>query len=309
MKSGNSAHSMLRWYPAQWRQRYGDELVAMIDDTIGDQRPTLRFRWSIAWAGIRERGHATGLVGAQRDAHSQVRAGALLVLCSWSAFVIAGAMFQKQSEHYARGVPAASRTMVTSVYDLVVWMSVLASLAVVVGTLVALPSFISFVKNGGWRQVRRHVVTASLLSLATVATLFGLKAWGHGLSVVQRNGQDFYFSLAFVAFALVVCTAIIEWTVVGVVSVRRMTLSRRVLRFEARLAYAVAFSMVVITVAVALWWMLEGIAAPSFFDNGATGGATIAITPNLIVIVVLMLTSSLSGLFGSARILHGWRHI
>ncbi|MEO9181019.1 MAG: hypothetical protein ABI298_05150, partial [Acidimicrobiales bacterium] len=285
---------------------YGDELIAMIEDTIGDERPKLRFRWGIARTGLRERGHASGLLGAQQDACSQVRAGALLILCSWSAFVIAGAMFQKQSEHSAQAVPVASRTMVTSVYDLIAGMGALGSLAVVVGIFVALPPFISFVKNGGWRQVRRHVVAASLLSLATVPTLFGLKVLAHGLSVAQRNGADFSYSLAFVAFALLVCAAIIGWTVVGVVSVRRMTLSRRVLRFEARLAYLVAFSMVVITGAIVVWWVLEGIAAPSFFQGNGAGGTT---TPNLIVIVVLMLTSSLCGLFGSARILHGWQRI
>ncbi len=301
------SQSLLRWYPAPWRQRYGNELVVMIEDVIGEKRPSIRFRWSIARAGLRERGHASGLVGFQRDARSQVQAGALLVLCSWSAFVIAGAMFQKQSEHYARVVPVASRAMVTSVYDLVVWMSGLASLAVVVGTLAALPAFVSFLRNDGWRHVRRHLVAATLLSLAALATLLVLKAWAHGLSVVQRNGENLNYSLAFVALGLLVCGVIIEWTAVGVLSVRRMTLSRGVLRFEARLAYLVAFSMVVITGAVALWWALEGTVAPSFFQNGTKGGATIAITPNLIVICVLMIAASLSGLFGSARILHGWR--
>lgn len=308
MTPNNWSKSLLRWYPAEWRQHYGNELIAMIEDTIGDTHPTLRFQLSIAWAGLRERGHASGLWGAQRDARTQVQAGALLVLCSWSAFVIAGTMFQKQSEHFSQAVPVASRTWVISVFDLVVWMSVLGSLAVLVGSLMALPSFISFMKKGGWRQVRRHVVAACLLSLLSIAFLVGLKGWAHGLSVAQRNGGDFYYSVAFVAFALVVCATIIEWTIVGVVSVRRMSLSRDVLRFEARLAYVVTFSMVIITVAIAVWWALEGIAAPSFFHD-AGGGATIAITPNLIVIIGLMLASSLSGLFGSARILHGWQRI
>ena len=309
MKSTTRVEKLLRWYPQEWRQRYGDELIAMIEDTIGDGRPTLKFRGNIARAGMRERGHASGLLGAQRDHRHQVRAGALLVLCSWSAFIVAGAMFVKQSEHFARSVPLSSRSIATSLYDVVAVMGVVGSLAVLVGAFVALPSLRSFLRNDGWRLVRRRVTAASILVLATVATLIGLRGWAHELSVGQRNGGDTYYSLLFVVLALVVIAAIIEWTVVAVAAIRQMNLSRRVLRVEARLAYAVTLAMVVITVAVALWWAVVGLAAPWFFYGDKVGGSASALPPNLVVIMVLMLTSSLSGLFGSARILHGWRRI
>ena len=29
---------VLRWYPAAWRRQYGEELVAMLDDTNGDDK-------------------------------------------------------------------------------------------------------------------------------------------------------------------------------------------------------------------------------------------------------------------------------
>ena len=309
MKSNARSHNLLRWYPEEWRQRYGDELIAMIEDTIGDGRPTLKFRWSIARAGLRERGHTSGLFGAQRNLQHQVRAGALLVLCSWSVFIVAGALFVKQSEHFARSVPPSSRSIATSLYDVIAVMGVVGSLAVLVGAFAALPSLRSFVSNGGWRLVRRHATIASLFCLATIATLIGLRGWAHELSVGQRNGGDTYYSLVFSILALLVIAAVTECTVVGVVAVRRMTLSRRVLRFEARLAYGVTLAMVVSTIGVALWWSVVGLAAPWFFQGTNAGSSSLALTPNLVVIMVLMLSSSLSGLFGSARILHGWRRI
>jgi hypothetical protein len=309
VKSNTRVHSLLRWYPEEWRQRYGDELIAMIEDTIGDGRPTLKFRWNIARAGMRERGQASGLLGAQRNLQHQIRAGALLVLCSWSVFIVAGALFVKQSEHFARSVPLSSRSIATSLYDVIAVMGVVGSLAVLVGASAVLPSLRSFFRNGGWRLVRRHVTMASLICLATIATLIGLTRWAHELSVGQRNGGDALYSLAFSVLALLVIAAIIECTVVGVVAVRRMTLSGRVLRFEARLAYGVTLAMVVCTIGVALWWTVVGLAAPWFFQNASVGSSGVALTPNLVVIMVLMLSSSLSGLFGSARILHGWRRI
>jgi hypothetical protein len=30
---------VLRWYPAAWRRRYGEELIAMLDDTHGEDLP------------------------------------------------------------------------------------------------------------------------------------------------------------------------------------------------------------------------------------------------------------------------------
>jgi hypothetical protein len=50
---------LLRWYPRAWRERYGEELLALIQDTLDEGRPTWRLRFSVAWGGLRERGHQT----------------------------------------------------------------------------------------------------------------------------------------------------------------------------------------------------------------------------------------------------------
>jgi hypothetical protein len=31
--------SLLRWYPRAWRQRYGDEFLALVEDGLDGQRP------------------------------------------------------------------------------------------------------------------------------------------------------------------------------------------------------------------------------------------------------------------------------
>lgn len=45
------ATRVLRWYPTAWRERYGAELVALLDDTHADASLSVRERCSLARAG------------------------------------------------------------------------------------------------------------------------------------------------------------------------------------------------------------------------------------------------------------------
>jgi len=49
------AKRVLRWYPAGWRRRYGEQLIAMLDDTYGEGKLRLRVRMSLVRSGLMER--------------------------------------------------------------------------------------------------------------------------------------------------------------------------------------------------------------------------------------------------------------
>jgi hypothetical protein len=49
------ARRVLRWYPAAWRRRYGEELIAMLDDTHGDDELPRPTRMSLIRSGLIER--------------------------------------------------------------------------------------------------------------------------------------------------------------------------------------------------------------------------------------------------------------
>ena len=49
------ARGILRWYPAAWRRRYGEELIAMLDDTYGNDKLPRRVRMSLLRSGLIER--------------------------------------------------------------------------------------------------------------------------------------------------------------------------------------------------------------------------------------------------------------
>ncbi len=48
----NDLSRLLRWYPPQWRERYGDELEALVADTLEEEKPSLRFVMAVSWAGL-----------------------------------------------------------------------------------------------------------------------------------------------------------------------------------------------------------------------------------------------------------------
>jgi hypothetical protein len=75
--------TLLRWYPRAWRERYGEEFLALIQDTLDGRRPTWRLRLSVAGAGLRERAHQAVRTGKQA-VNSQT------VVMRWLGSLLAG---------------------------------------------------------------------------------------------------------------------------------------------------------------------------------------------------------------------------
>jgi hypothetical protein len=306
MRSGQEEMAiLLRWYPPRWRERYGEELMALMEDDLGGQRPTRKFKLSVMWGGLRERGHQIGLVGEQA-APEQARAGSLLILCAWSAFVLAGASFSKTAEHFARAVPIASRALPQGAFNAVAGLGVVGVVLVAFGAIVALPAFVRFLRAGGWSVIRGHVLRAAALTVVTVTAVIPLSAWAHGLNEPQRNGGDAMYSAGFVLWALLVAGALAGWTAAGVAAARRIELGIRVIRIEAVLAVAVACILVAITAATAVWWGAMAKDAPWFLGNTQHGTTSSPYSLQLSLTMALMLAAALFAGYGVLRISRSW---
>lgn len=301
--------NVLRWYPPAWRTRYGDELVDLISDTVEGRRLSLTMRLSLAWAGLRERGHESGLVGDQESPTGQARAGSLLVLCSWTAFVLAGASFSKLSEHFAQSMPPGSRMAAHIGFDMVATFGVLGMLFVAIGAGVALRSVVTYLRTGGWSPVRRATLQAMVLTVITAGAIAPLSLWAHGLTSLQRNGSSGAYSFAITVWAIFIALTLASWSRAAVKCVRHMELPRRVLQIEAGLAVAVVFIMIVITAGAAIWWGDVASHAPWFLQGTNYGSSASPLTANLIVTLALMLGGSVGGLFGVSRIARVWRNV
>ena len=259
---------LLMVYPRAWRERYGEELEALIVESSGD-RMTWRVRADVVRAGARERAHAAGLGGDGRG-------GVLLVLCAWALFVLGGIGVRKASE----------QLQTTPAFTALVVLAVCASLLVLAGIALSLPALAAYLRAGGWPAIRRRVVQAVVVSAIALAALTGLVAWAHGLSAPQRDGGDTAYALAFVGCGLLIAASLFAWTAVAVAIARRLDPPPRTLTLQAWLAVAVTVAMVAMTVATLLWWAA---AAP--------------VTLELLVAAALMVTASLLGGAGAQRAL------
>jgi hypothetical protein len=220
---------LLLAYPRRWRERYADELLALLEA----EPLTWRVRANVAAAGLRERLRSPG-------------PPQLTVLWGWSLFVVGGMAFQKTSEHWQVAVPAGVRTVPTIAFDVVQAAAAIGSAAVLVGVGLALPAFVRDVRGGGWPAVRRPILVAA------AATVFAA-----GALVAVAVAHDVVAASAFVAFA---ACSLFAWTRAAVLAARRLEQPRA----PVGLALTVAASMVVMVTGAAVWFAAVTAHAPSF---------------------------------------------
>lgn len=302
MSASRISGLLLRLYPPGWRERYGEEMQALIVESIDGKRVPWRVRLDVALAGGRERLRSAGLDSEGAPDH-QVRGGVLLVLCAWSLFLVGGVGVQKFSEHWQDATPAASRALPTDALTTLATLAGCAGLLVLVGIGCTLPALTAFARAGGWAAVRRRFLSAALLTGLTIAAIGALVVWAHGLSATQRSGHDAAYASLFVACALLGIACLFAWTVAAVAVARRLQLKAQTLSIEAWIAVGVTIAMSTMTVATVVWWVAIADAAPRFLTGHAVGAPGSALVPQLTAAVAAMLLASLLGHAGSRRAL------
>ena len=298
----------LRWYPRSWRARYGDELTALLDDEYGRRTPA-RIRLSLASGGLRQRARQSGLTGDAVPAADGVRTGALVILGAWVAFVVAGASFAKFSEHFDEALPRSlgAHHVPDLAFTVLQAMAGAASVLVVGGALLAAPSFLRFLRAGGWASVRGHFLRALAFTVVTVAVTAPLVVWAHHLPSHQPNGGIHWSGVLFLVWTALIVITLTSWTVVAVAAGRRIELSKAVLTAEAILAAAVAFAMVTMVVATAVWWGAMATDAPAFLSASPAGLPGSSWDILLVATVVLMVAAAGTAATGVVREVRLWR--
>lgn len=300
---------MLRWYPAGWRARYGDEFAAMIEDDLGGKAPTLRFRWSIARAGFNERLRAAGLVGDSLPPAERVRGGAFTVLGAFALFVIPGVGFAKVSEHWDQSITPGSRHLPAVSFNLLASLAGGCGVAVMLGAFAVLPTFFGFVRERGWSDLRRRLSWAVATTLGTAAVTVSLAVWARHLTNHQRNTGFGWYQLLFVVFAILFAATIATWTATAIAATHHLDLGSGQLKVAGALAIAVAVCMPIMTAAAAVWWGSMATAAPWFLAGTPAGSSPSPLVTNLLVVLMLMAIASVVGVFGLLRMVRSWRQL
>jgi hypothetical protein len=296
---------MLRWYPPSWRARYGGELTALLEDTYGASDVPFRGRLSIVKAGAVERARWAGVLGDSTGPTDRVRAGSLLVLCAWSVFVIAGAIFAKFSEGWRHVAPTAVGGLPNDAYHAVVWAGAAGGVVVAVAAFVVLPAFVRLVRATGWTSIRRLVLSVVVVGVTAVALTAGGVVWAHHLSSRDRNGGLLAYGMFFVLCGLAIVAAIATSTGAAVSVTRRLDLSPRTLRVLGAMAVALTLIMTVMVAGALLWWGAVATRAPQVLRNGIGNGVLVTsdtVPSTLVGVGVLMLIGLGTAAMGTVRV-------
>ena len=290
---------LLRIYPAAWRARYGEELATLVQELEQNARMSWRDRVDFARAGVTERVRV--LTAGGLPPREQARDGSLLVLCAWTLFVLGGFGMQKASEHWQAVTPADKQGLPAGAFDVLFLTAGIGSALVLLGVALSLPGVVTLIRRGGWTTVRRPITRATLLSLLAVAATAGLARWAHSLSPAARNGHDAFYGGVFVAWVLLCGACLTAWAAAARATARELSWSTRILRAEVWLGVTVTVTMVVMTIATAVWWATLANAAPWFFSGHPVGSDASALTPNVAVPTALMLCATALGALGAVR--------
>jgi hypothetical protein len=300
--SARQARRLLWLYPRAWRARYGGELEALLTELSESERISWRTCLDVARAGLGERLRAVGL-GPGAAPHTRARTGALVVLCAWMLFAVAGARVQKLSEHWQGTTPPVQRGLPSVAFAVLEVAAAIGGTLVLAGVTLALPRALAYLRSGGWPVVRRAVMSALTLSALAICATATVGIWARHLDTAQRNGGSSAYGLAFVLCALMLIVALAAWTSVAVALARRIGLPDRLLRTEALLAGAIGASMLVMTLATATWWGALARTAPWVLHGESVGSPSSPFTLSLFAPGVVMVFSTCLAAFGAVTAL------
>jgi hypothetical protein len=301
---------MIRWYPPQWRSRYGGELSALLEDTYGAGDVPLRARLGLIKAGLYERARTVGLIGSSGHRGERVRAGSALVLCGWALFLVAGVMFGKFTDNWAAGTPGMDRGLPRDGYRAVVLAAIVGCSLVLLAALVVVPAFLRLLRHGRWSTVRGPVLGAAVTVVWVMMLAGGTLQWAHHLSAHDRNGGLPLYGVLFAVLGLSAFVAIGFATAAAVTVAHRVELSAPRIRLVGVLAIGVTVVMVPIFAGIVTWWASEAAHARGVLLQGIGNGLPFSsglAPPTLLIAALLMVLGLALAIAGSIRVARSLR--
>jgi hypothetical protein len=298
---------LLRWYPEAWRDRYGDELLAMVEDVSGGQRPHRALRWSLFVSGLREHLRASRAFGADVSPSERLRGGAALVLVAWAIMLPAGFSFAKVAEHWSVAVPSAARPLPRAAMDLAQLMAVVGGVVVVAIAVSLTPGVLSALRRGGLSRLRIPGVFASALSVSWVVMSVHAVLVAHQLTEAQRNGASRSYTTLVLCWGALTVVTVAAWTWVALGLERVLPATALLVWAEGLGAQVLTAVIGLITLAAVGWWASVASAAPWFLQGQATGSAASPWTWRLGLTALAMACACALALLGTVRVSRGRR--
>jgi hypothetical protein len=287
------AERLLRWYPSEWRARYGEEFVALLISDMAEQPRSLKRPVDVAVNGVVARLASAGLNQSNLEHSERTRRTLLAFACAAAVFVTFGlGMWAQLTIGWQWSAPdtvATSAAMVVMSYSVLVLLSlgalavvplawtsarsalhrarVLRPLALVVaGSGIFVLGSRHFANGwpgtGGHPWAHQGLVPGGVAAFAWAATLFVTAYWAHPASLLS-------FPTPELAWMVVCPLALVCFGAGAVRLVREIELSPKLLRFEARLAQLGGVVMVMFLIGASLWVVDGGPGPRNLFHVGA----------------------------------------
>jgi hypothetical protein len=237
---------LLRWYPRAWRERYGEELLVLIQDTLEEGRPTWRLRLGVIWGGLRERVHQAG-----QAVRAAIKRPSVLDL--WAKTLAAGTIVAILPQNLSESPPPARGWQAVAAFDVMLAAVALTGVVVVASGLAALPALVRFLRAGGWPKIRRRVVWAAGASVAAGGALAGLVLGAGSRSSAQQNVSVAYLA-GFLATGLAISAAIGLWVIAAAAMARHLKLAPRLRTTQLMLVAVTPAAETVVLVTLNFWW-------------------------------------------------------
>jgi hypothetical protein len=236
---------LLRWYPRAWRERYGGELAALIQDDLDEGRPAWRLRLSVIGGGLRERGRQ-----ARHAAAASVKSPAWHN--RWGTILMAGLVCGLIPGDLA-APPAAAGAWQTVALDALLAAVAVTGAIVLADGLAALPALVRFLRAGGWPKIRRRIAWAAGATVAAGGGLAGLVLVSGSYPPAQLNASWAYWAGVLVT-GLAMAVAIGLWASAATATARHLTLTPRVRAAQLVLGAVIPAAVTAMVVTLALWW-------------------------------------------------------
>jgi len=289
------AATLLRWYPREWRARYGDEFAELLISDLTERPRSWRRTADVARNGLVARLSAAGLGGGALDPSDQARASLASLGCALAVFLAFGVAMWSQltigwqwSDPDTTGTRAAMVVMSGSMV-LFIGLALLAAIPVV-GAIVmrlvqrqghglARPASLvlacgailiigsrhfgnGWPGTGGHAWAHQGLVPGGVAAFSWASTLFVSSYWAHPSALLS-------FPAGEITWMVVSPSAVIGLVIGATKSVRRLELSPRALRFETRLS-GFATSGMLVCLAGCCSWVVDGGPGPrDLFHAGA----------------------------------------
>jgi hypothetical protein len=287
---------LVRLYPRAWRERYGEEFLALLEERRASSVGNL---FDVAFGALDAWLEPQVTSGRSTVVVERMRGSVLLVLWGWVGLVVAGIGFQKMTE-YEDFIRAARDSVAVGVaYYAVMVGAVLALAAVAVG---GLPLAFAAVRNAV-EERRRDVPLlfcvpplslVGFVGYVLLVTKVIYPALGHP-AVHDASNVALFLSLVGVFLLAAVASA---WAVSAALG--RSAVEGRTVRFALYSAAVAAFAMVVVLAGAAVW----GLALRAHSTALYTGDDGILATPTYatwLAIVAVMAASTAVALAATAR--------